>query len=251
MRSLRIYSFNNFQIHYTAVNYSHVVHYIPCTYLSYKWKFVQHCKINLTLYSICCFYPFLTFLLEYNWLTMYSFRSTVKWICYTYTYVHSFLDYFPIKAITQYWAELVFILWFLLSLYCKYFLLSLGFPGGIVVKYLPAKAGDMGREEALEKEMTTHSRYSCLRNPMDRGEWWAAVHGVTKNQAHSVIKQQQHIFRYFLKTWFLNWLVFHSKNVTYLTMSNCWILNLKIFATITLYKHVYTYFVHKLLCLFP
>ena len=137
MRSLRIYSFNNFQIHYTAVNYSHVVHYIPCTYLSYKWKFVQHCKINLTLYSICCFYPFLTFLLEYNWLTMYSFRSTVKWICYTYTYVHSFLDYFPIKAITQYWAELVFILWFLLSLYCKYFLLSLGFPGGIVVKYLP------------------------------------------------------------------------------------------------------------------
>ena len=21
--------------------------------------------------------------------------------------------------------------------------------------------------------------YSCLRNPMDRGSWWAAVHGVT------------------------------------------------------------------------
>ena len=23
-------------------------------------------------------------------------------------------------------------------------------------------------------------QYSCLRNPMDRGAWWAAVHGVTK-----------------------------------------------------------------------
>ena len=26
---------------------------------------------------------------------------------------------------------------------------------------------------------------SCLENPMDRGAWWAAVHGVTKNQTQS------------------------------------------------------------------
>ena len=25
-------------------------------------------------------------------------------------------------------------------------------------------------------------RYSCLENPMDRGAWWAAVHGVTKSR---------------------------------------------------------------------
>ena len=24
-------------------------------------------------------------------------------------------------------------------------------------------------------------QYSCLENPMDRGAWWAAVHGVTQN----------------------------------------------------------------------
>ena len=23
-------------------------------------------------------------------------------------------------------------------------------------------------------------QYSCLENPMDRGSWWAMVHGVTK-----------------------------------------------------------------------
>ena len=23
-------------------------------------------------------------------------------------------------------------------------------------------------------------QYSCLGNPMDRGDWWAIVHGVTK-----------------------------------------------------------------------
>ena len=25
-------------------------------------------------------------------------------------------------------------------------------------------------------------QYSCLENPMDKGDWWAAVHGVTKSQ---------------------------------------------------------------------
>ena len=25
--------------------------------------------------------------------------------------------------------------------------------------------------------MATHSRYSCLGNAMDRGAWWATVHG--------------------------------------------------------------------------
>ena len=25
-------------------------------------------------------------------------------------------------------------------------------------------------------------QYSCLENPMDRGAWWATVHGVTKSK---------------------------------------------------------------------
>ena len=25
-------------------------------------------------------------------------------------------------------------------------------------------------------------QYSCLENPVDRGAWWAAVHGVTQNR---------------------------------------------------------------------
>ena len=28
----------------------------------------------------------------------------------------------------------------------------------------------------------TPLQYSCLENPMDRGAWWAAVHGVTESQ---------------------------------------------------------------------
>ena len=31
--------------------------------------------------------------------------------------------------------------------------------------------------------MATHSGAFCLENPMDRGAWWAAVHGVAKSRA--------------------------------------------------------------------
>ena len=33
-------------------------------------------------------------------------------------------------------------------------------------------------------------QYSCLGNPMDRGAWWAIVHGAAKNQTQLVTKQE-------------------------------------------------------------
>ena len=51
------------------------------------------------------------------------------------------------------------------------------------VKKLPAvqetRDQSLGQEDPLEKEMTTHSS-TCLENPMDRGDWWATVHGVAR-----------------------------------------------------------------------
>ena len=38
-------------------------------------------------------------------------------------------------------------------------------------------------EDPLEKEMATHSSILGMENLMDRGAWWAAVHGVAKSQA--------------------------------------------------------------------
>ena len=58
----------------------------------------------------------------------------------------------------------------------------LGFPGGSVVKNLPANAGDAGSILGLGRSPGEGSgnplQYSCLENPMDRGAWWATVHGV-------------------------------------------------------------------------
>ena len=39
----------------------------------------------------------------------------------------------------------------------------------------------LGWEDPLEEGMAT-LQYSCLENPMDRGAWRAAVHGVTAEQ---------------------------------------------------------------------
>ena len=38
----------------------------------------------------------------------------------------------------------------------------------------------LDQEDPLEKEMASHSKYSCLENPMDRGDWWATIHRVAK-----------------------------------------------------------------------
>ena len=59
-----------------------------------------------------------------------------------------------------------------------------GFPGGSVVKNLPANAGDVGSSPWVGKIPGEGNGnpllYSCLGNPMDRGAWWATVHGVAK-----------------------------------------------------------------------
>ena len=59
-----------------------------------------------------------------------------------------------------------------------------GFPGGSVVKNSPANARDMGSIPGSERSHgegdVNPRQYSCLENPMDRGAWQAAVHGVTK-----------------------------------------------------------------------
>ena len=60
----------------------------------------------------------------------------------------------------------------------------MGFPGGSVVKNLFAKEGDVGLIPGLERSPGEGSgnplQYSFLGNPTDRGAWWTAVYGVTK-----------------------------------------------------------------------
>ena len=58
-----------------------------------------------------------------------------------------------------------------------------------MIKNLPANARDL-RDVGTIPELGRSPgeghgnplQYSCLENPMDRGVWWATVHGVAKSQ---------------------------------------------------------------------
>ena len=60
----------------------------------------------------------------------------------------------------------------------------------IVVKNQPVNAGDVrdtisipGSGRSPGEGNDNPLQYSCLKNPMDRGAWWATIHGVSKSQA--------------------------------------------------------------------
>ena len=63
----------------------------------------------------------------------------------------------------------------------------MGFPGGSVVKSLPADTGDAGLtpESGRSPEVGNDNplQYSRVENPIDRGAWRATVHGVSKSQS--------------------------------------------------------------------
>jgi len=63
------------------------------------------------------------------------------------------------------------------------------FQVALVVKNAPANVGDIrdtssipGLGRCLGGDHGNPLQYSCLENPMDRGAWWATVHGVAQSQ---------------------------------------------------------------------
>ena len=65
---------------------------------------------------------------------------------------------------------------------------SQDFSGGSVVKNPPANAGDARDADSIPGSGRSPGggnrsplQYSCLENPVDRGAWQAAVHGVAES----------------------------------------------------------------------
>ena len=62
-----------------------------------------------------------------------------------------------------------------------------GFPGGVSGKEPACNVGDRrdgglipGSGRSPREKHGNPLQYSCLENCMDRGDWWAIVHGVAK-----------------------------------------------------------------------
>ena len=63
----------------------------------------------------------------------------------------------------------------------------MGFPAGSEGKEPACRAGDLGLIPELGRSPGGGNgnplQYSCLENSMDRGAWWATVHGVANSWA--------------------------------------------------------------------
>ena len=61
-----------------------------------------------------------------------------------------------------------------------------GFPGGSYGKESACNAGNAGLIPGSGRSRGDGNgyppQYSCLENSIDRGDWWAIVHGVTKSR---------------------------------------------------------------------
>ena len=73
-----------------------------------------------------------------------------------------------------------------------------GLPSGSIVENPPADAGDVGDTSSTPGWRRYPGGgngsplwYSCLGNAMDRGAWWATVHGVSR-AGHNLATKQQH-----------------------------------------------------------
>ena len=96
---------------------------------------------------------------------------------------------------------------------------SMGSPGGTVVKNPPASAGDTGVAGSIlglgrspGEGNGNPLQYSCLGNSMNRGAWWATVHGIA-NESNTAEQQAWHPTQ-----WYSVLLVYVAVYITILSM---------------------------------
>ena len=124
------------------------------------------------------------------WLTVYFIKVSFLFFFFplllgrkliTLKFIVSSVKIFLLVSCTL-WLNFFFVgsHYFIFAFHC----LGVGFPGGSVVKNLPANAGDggliPGSGRSLREGNGNPLQYSYRGKPMDRGAWWATVHGVAK-----------------------------------------------------------------------
>ena len=73
--------------------------------------------------------------------------------------------------------------------------LTWGFPGGSESKESTCNAEDLSSVPVSGRSPGgghgNPLQYYCLENPMDRGDWWATIHGVAKSQTRLSLSTEQ------------------------------------------------------------
>jgi len=120
-------------------------------------------------------------IVRHNWVTKKKVHT------HTHIYTHSFSDSFLILFTIKYWVEFP-------SLYSMSLWLSIlyrssicmGLPWQLSGKESACSVEDPGSIPGLGRSPGgghgNPLQHSCLENSMDRGAWWAPVHGVTHSR---------------------------------------------------------------------
>ena len=94
----------------------------------------------------------------------------------------------------------------------------MSFPGGSVIMDLPPDAGHVGSipgsRRSPGEENGNPLLYSCLENPMDRGNWQATVHGVAK-ESDTTYQLNNNINRKSTSKWYS-----HQRTVNFAMMED-------------------------------
>ena len=79
--------------------------------------------------------------------------------------------------------------------------MHMGFPGSSVVRNLLVNAGATGDLSSIPGSRRFPGegngnplQYSCLESPVDRGAWWATVHGATELDTNDHVTLTQSIY---------------------------------------------------------
>ena len=139
-------------------------------YLSVNHKSTIYLLINVSIVLLCGFMIHLWVYSPYN--------SDCVMICSYYLLLRDFWDPLKLRLYMSVDLNIIFNNHYLHTIW--------GFPGGSSSKEFAGNAEDTylipGSGSYPREGNSNPLQYSCLGNPMDRGAWWATVHGVAKSQ---------------------------------------------------------------------
>ena len=112
---------------------------------------------------------------------------------------------------------------FPLSTMFSRFIHTVNFPSGSDDKESAYNTGDLGLIPGLGRspggQHGNPLQYSCLETPMDRGAWWAIVHGVAKSRTQLSNQAHTHpcfsMYQYFIILY--GQIIFHHMNLPHIT----------------------------------
>ena len=157
--------------------------YYNMVILKYVYYLFQH---QVPQFCFCVFLSSAFFFVLFAWLFATAWKLTLLACCSLGVcpiFIPSFFwpFGFRIQVNQVYWS-------------CMY--VWYGLPWWLTGKESTAKAVDAGSIPGSGRSPGEGNcnpfQFSCLGNPTDRGDWWAAVHGVTKTR-HDLATKQQYV----------------------------------------------------------